>query len=221
MSAASALLDRLGRPGGIRLGPARPVPIPRLPTGIPTLDAALGGGLPRGRVTQLTGPRSTGRTGLACAIAASATRNGETIAWVDPEDALDPETAAAAGMTLARTLWVRPRSVADARRATTALLDAGGFGLVVLDIGEAGATGTARRQVPFRPPAASALLVVARRHAVWTGAALGLAVTGHRVRWSGGPERLPLLDGIDARVTVTRSRIGPSGETLVVREHCA
>jgi RecA/RadA recombinase len=135
MSAAAALLDRLGRPGRVRLGTANPPAPSRLPTGLGPLDAALGGGLPRGRITELAGACSTGRTGLACAIAGRTTRAGETIAWVDPEDALDPEAAAAAGIDLARTLWVRPRHAADALRATEILMRAGGFGLVVLDLG--------------------------------------------------------------------------------------
>src|ERR1043166_1688970 len=103
MSAAAELLDRIGRPGDIRLGSARPETVARLPTGLTLLDQALGGGLPRGRVTELGGGRSTGRTGLACAIAARATAAGETIGWIDPADALDPEAATAAGIALART----------------------------------------------------------------------------------------------------------------------
>src|SRR2546427_11153446 len=96
MSGAAALLDSLGRPGGVRLGAAHPETVPRLATGLASLDAVLGGGLPRGRITELAGPRSAGRTGLACAVAARATRAGETIAWVHPEDALHPGAAAAA-----------------------------------------------------------------------------------------------------------------------------
>ena len=138
MSAAAALLDRLGRPGDVRLGATASVPLPRLATGLPALDAALDGGLPRGRLTELAGARSTGRTGLACAHRRPPPRApGETIAWVDPEDALDPEAAAAAGVVLARTLWVRPRDARDALRAAEILLGAGGFGLVVLDLGDA------------------------------------------------------------------------------------
>src|SRR5205809_4331896 len=131
---AAALLDRLGRPGDIRLGSTRPERVARLSTGLAVLDEALGGGLPRGRVAELAGAPSTGRTGLACAIAAAATRAGETIAWVDPADVLEPEAAAAAGVALARLLWVKPRSVSDAFRAAEILLGAGGFGLVVLDV---------------------------------------------------------------------------------------
>src|SRR2546427_8322638 len=200
MSTAAALLDRLGRPGGLRLGPAQPLAVARLSTGLPALDSALGGGLPRGRITELAGPRSTGRTGLACAIAARATRAGETIAWVDPADVLDPEAAAAAGVDLARTLWVRPRQAPDALRATEILLRAGGFGLVVLDVdaalGRAGA-GVWPRLARAAGQARTALLVVMPARQAGTFAALGLEVVARRVRWSGGPGRLVLLDGID------------------------
>ena len=248
---ALALLDRLGRPGDIRLGSARPETIAYLPTGLAVLDEVLGGGLPRGRITELAGARSTGRTGLACAIAAAATRAGETIAWVDPADALEPEAAAAAGIALARLLWVRPRSVSDACRAAEILLGAGGFGLVVLDLslgracpargsGVQGRTAEAERsphsaRAPHGPPESpswprlaraaertrSTLLVVAPRREAGTFAALGLELGARRVCWSGGPGRLMLLEGIDAHVTVARSRVGRPGQALVVRQACA
>ena len=217
MSLAAALLDRLGRPGGVRLGSTHPEAVARLATGLPVLDEALDGGLPRGRVTELAGPRSAGRTGLACAIAAGATRAGETIAWVDPEDALDPEAAEAAGVALARTLWVRPRSAPDALRAADILLRAGGFGLVVLDLGEGPPPRGALAQPP---PSGTTLLVVTPRRLASPFVALGLQVTGRRARWSGGTGRLLLLDGIEARVIVARSRVGQPGRTLVVREAC-
>src|SRR5512147_3220811 len=100
MSAAAALLDRLGRPGSVRLGMTGVSAPGCLPTAFPDLDVLLGGGLPRGRVTELVGARSTGRTGLACEVLAGATRRGEITAWVDLEDALDPGALAAAGVLL-------------------------------------------------------------------------------------------------------------------------
>jgi hypothetical protein len=216
---AAALLAQLRRPGDLRLATARPAAVPRLATGVPALDAALDGGLPRGRLTELVGARSTGRTGLACAVAAAATRAGETIAWVDPEDGLEPGAAAAAGVVLPRMLWVRPRGVRDALRAAELLAGAGGFGLVVLDVGAAGAP---------RPPAAwtrlahaaertgAAVLVVASEHLAGTSAALGLALHAPRVCWSGGPGRPTLLERIEARLTVVRSRVGRAGRALAV-----
>ena len=224
VSSAAALLDRLGRPGDVRLGVAHPEAVPRLATGLPALDVALGGGIPRGRITELAGPRSAGRTGLAAAVAASATRGGETIAWVDAEDALDPAAVAAAGIALARLLWVRPRGVADALRAAEILLGAGGFGLVLLDTDSVSAD-SGKRAWPRLARAAertrSALLVVARRRAAGTFAAVGLELGARRVRWTGGPGRLVLLEGIEASLTVARSRLGKLGQSLVVRQACA
>lgn len=221
-AAASLLLDRLGRPGGLRLGTGSFGPAPHLATGIAALDAVLNGGLPRGRVTELSGRRGAGRTGLACAVAARATRAGETIAWIDPEDALEPEAAAEAGVVLARTLWVRPRDVPDALRATEILLGAGGFGLVVLDLGRpAGPTTAWPRLQHAAERTRSVLLVVAAEREVGAAATLALEVTGRRVRWSGGPGRLVLLDGIDARVAVVRNRLGRPAQAVIVRQACA
>ncbi len=219
MSAAAALLDRLGRPGDIRLGTAHPEPLARLPTGLAALDETLDGGLPRGRVTELVGPPSAGRTGLACAVAARATGAGETMAWIDPADALDPGAAAAAGVVLERMLWVRPRSVADAYRAAVIVLGAGGFGLVVMDCvpGAAPAPQTLARAAERTR---TVLLLLASRPLTGADAALVLEVRARRVRWSGGAGRLTLLDGIDACVTVARSRIGRPGRSLVVRHAC-
>jgi hypothetical protein len=225
MSAAAALLDRLGRPGTVRLGSTATGRAPRLTTGLPALDAVLEGGLPRGRVTELAGARSAGRTGLACRIAASATSAGETIAWVDPDDALDPEAATAAGVTLARTLWVRPRDVADAFGAVEILLGAGGFGLVVLDLGSqpGGATRFTSwtRLARAAERTRSTLLVLTAGSQAGACAALRLELTGRRVRWSGGPGRRVLLDGVTARLTVARSRGGGAGRALVVRQASA
>ncbi len=223
-STAAALLDRLGRPGGVRLGTTYTVAVSRLPTGLNDLDALLDGGLPRGRVTELAGAPSTGRTGLACAIAAGATAHGEVIAWVDPEDVLEADAAYAAGVTLARMLWVRPRDVRDALRATELLLGAGGFGLVVLDCGQGAGRGGLLawpRLVRVAEKTRSTLLVLSSEPQVGAQAALGLVVTGRRVCWSKGPGQLLLLDGIEARLRVARSRLHAPGNALTVRQACA
>ena len=224
MSAAAALLDRLGRPGNIRLGTAQPERTARLSTGLVALDDALGGGLPRGRVSELAGARSAGRTGLACAIAAHATRVGEVAGWVDADDAFEPAVAAAAGIALSHLLWVRPRTPPDALRATEILLGAGGFALIVLDVGDASLEippAVWRRLTAAAERTRSTLLVVTPRRSMEAVAALGLELGARRVRWSGGSGQLVLLDGIDARVTIARSRVGRPGQALVVRQACA
>lgn len=76
-------------------------------TGVPELDALLGGGLPIGAISELVGPQGSGRTTLALATLAEATEAGKSVAWIDTSDALDPESAAAAGVDLQRQLWVR------------------------------------------------------------------------------------------------------------------
>src|SRR5579872_2996255 len=75
-------------------------------SGIPALDT-LTGGLPRGCLTELCGPVSAGRTTVLLAALAAATRRGEYCALIDASDALDPQSAAAAGIDLDRLLWVR------------------------------------------------------------------------------------------------------------------
>jgi len=91
------------------------------PLGVDALDLALAGltgpqrglagGLPRGQVSEVVGPASSGRTGLVWAALAAATRRGETVALIDTFDRFDPPTAAACGMVLPRLLWVRGQAV--------------------------------------------------------------------------------------------------------------
>src|SRR6478735_1267163 len=108
-----------------------------VPSGVGALDRALGGGLPRGRITELVGARSSGRMSLVVGALAATQRTGELVALIDAGDAFDPRSAAACGVVLARTLWVRPRD-AGARRdqdgryvsalqAADRVLEAGGF----------------------------------------------------------------------------------------------
>lgn len=80
---------------------------PVAPTGVVEVDALLEGGLPRGAITEMVGPESSGRTSLALSFVAGLTRQGYVAAWVDGSNTFDPESAAAAGVDLARLLWVR------------------------------------------------------------------------------------------------------------------
>lgn len=87
-------------------------------TGIRELDA-LTGGLPRGCLTEICGPASSGRTGILLSALAHATQRGEVCALVDASDALDPASAAAAGIEMGRLLWIRCGKKISPRRHTS------------------------------------------------------------------------------------------------------
>ena len=178
-----------------------------VPFGIAALDE-LTGGLPRGALTELAGPASSGRTGVMLSALAAATRRHEVCALVDASDSFDPASAAAAGVNLERLLWVRcdsrPSTRAKAKRSfpnpgpardgfayssaleqvlkvTDLLLQAGGFGMVVLDLGDIPADSA--RRVPltswfrFRravEPTATVLLLIEREPCAKTCASLVL-----------------------------------------------
>jgi hypothetical protein len=131
------------------------------PSGVPSLDAPLGGGFPRGQLSEVVGPRSSGRTSVMLQTAAAATGRGELVALVDALDMFDVESAAAAGVDFDRLLWIRghmvsnpglcrdtnQRALEQAIRAFTLVLQAGNFGLVIFDAAEAPAE--AIRRLPF------------------------------------------------------------------------
>ena len=81
------------------------------PFGIPALDARLPGGLPRGQVSELVGPVSSGRTSLAWTWLGAATQRGESAALIDTFDRFDPVTGEACGIDLPRLLWVRGQAI--------------------------------------------------------------------------------------------------------------
>lgn len=108
-----------------------------LPTGLDPVDQLLGG-CPRGRITEITGPESSGRTSLLHAVLASAGARGEYCAVVDTTDSFDPVTAADSGVSLETLVWVRCRgNLEHAVKSADLLLHAGGFGVVALDLCDA------------------------------------------------------------------------------------
>jgi RecA/RadA recombinase len=136
LGARDPRLDLLLKGLGSRLRQGAPpeVPAARCPTGLPAVDRLLGGGFPRGGLSEVAGPPSSGRTSLVLELLARATERGEVAAVVDASDAFDPPSAAAAGVDLARLLWVRPPDLAAALRGTSHLLAARGFAAVILDL---------------------------------------------------------------------------------------
>ena len=217
MSAARADLESLLRARKLDVtlttSPAHAVPEDRLaPTGVASLDAALGGGLRRGHLSEIAGGRSSGRSTLLCRIAAAAAARGEMAALVDTHDRFDPVSAAGAGVDLSRLLWIRDRG--DASRAVKAMnlvLQAGGFGVVALDLADV--RGPALRRIPMTTwmrlarviegSQTVAILVVAERLARSPGGVtIALEAGGAGVRWTGAADRARLLRGVDVRPRV-------------------
>ena len=242
----------------------------RLATGFAALDAVLDGGVPRGRLSEIVGPTSTGLTSLLHRLLGHVTGQGQLAAWIDAPDAFDPASAVAAGIDLERLLWVRPPDLPTAFSAAEALLGMGGLPLVLLDASAPryrprGAGDVAPR---VSPPAAwrdrrtsrpvrgmgdashvwmrlaraaarshSALVVLQRTRrrpparpdgtrvvqrtssgSAGFSAAVRLEVEPLRVVWHHTGGAPSLLDGLVARILVTRNRGGRSNPGPVVLE---
>lgn len=110
-----------------------------LPTGIQGID------FPRGRISEIAGPSSSGRTSLLDSLLASATSRSEHCVLIDTRDSFDPPSAAAYGVRLEKLIWIRCRGNAEhALRAADLVLHSGGFGVVALDLADVPASGLNR-----------------------------------------------------------------------------
>lgn len=168
-------------------------------TGIAEIDSATGG-LPRGCLTEIYGPASSGRTSLLISILAEATGRQEVCALVDADDAFDPVSASAAGVRLDKLIWIRTQKSAEqALKATDLLIQGGGFGVVAMDLGDT-PPATARRisltswfrlrrAVEHTP---TVLVTVSRQSNAKTCASLLVECARKRADWSGarGTSRL-------------------------------
>src|SRR5690242_6004012 len=110
------------------------VPVSVIPTGSISIDAALGvGGLPRGRVTEIYGPESGGKTTLALHVIAEAQKMGGQAAFIDAEHALDPSYARKLGVDIDNLLVSQPDNGEQALEIAEALIRSGGVDVVVVD----------------------------------------------------------------------------------------
>jgi recombination protein RecA len=250
-----------------------------VPTGIAGLDEALGGGFPRGELSEIAGPRSSGRSSVLAATLAATTSKGELAALVDTLDMLDVESAAGAGIRLDRLLWIRgeaisrhadapatgPRIVAAggssgggtawadggfgrsgrrppsagrlaaadvwtrlldrAVKALNLVLQAGGFDLVGLDLGEV--PPEAIRRLPFTTwfrlqrtleGSRTACVLVAPAPVSRSAGGVTLELSraeGAPGRWSGQAGHVRLLLGLDIEARVVRSREAGEGECQI------
>ncbi|MBP7570927.1 MAG: hypothetical protein KBA95_12780 [Acidobacteria bacterium] len=182
-----------------------------VPTGFAPLDQRAGGGFPRGELSEITGPRSSGRATLVAGALAAVTGAGGLAALVDPLDQFDPPSAAGAGVCLDRLLWIRGEGEPRLERGLKALnlvLQAGGFDLAVLEMGEV--PHEAIKRLPFTTwfrlqrtltGSRTACLLVGPGAIARSAGGLSVQLEG-RPREAGGGRLLGL--GIEARVLKAR-----------------
>jgi hypothetical protein len=189
-------------------------------TDVAALDACLLGGVPRGQLSELVGPRSSGRTTVLLQMMAAATARGEIVALVDTCDRLDVASAEAAGVDLTRLLWIRgtdatalrqplaPGPLAVGLKALNLVLQAGGFSLVAMDLAD-----VPLREITYVPFSTwlrvqrtiegsdTACVLLGPEPIARSAGGLTLTLTG-RSSWAGTSDRSRRLTGSDMRVRV-------------------
>ena len=132
-AAISQITKAFGKGSVMVLGDNEPVGIECISTGSLSLDIALGGGLPKGRVIEIFGPESSGKTTLSLSAIASAQKKGDSCAFIDAEHALDPVYAAKLGVDVKKLVVSQPDNGEQALEIADVLVRSGAFGMVVVD----------------------------------------------------------------------------------------
>ncbi|MBP7518615.1 MAG: recombinase RecA [Desulfobulbus sp.] len=133
-NAITQIQRQFGKGSIMRLGSTERENIPVIPTGILSIDLALGvGGLPRGRVTEIYGPEASGKTTLALHVIAEAQRRGGNVAFIDAEHALDTAYAERLGVDVDNLLISQPDFGEQALEIAEILIRSGGIDVVVID----------------------------------------------------------------------------------------
>jgi recA bacterial DNA recombination protein len=217
----------------------------RLSSGLAPLDVLIDGGIPRGRISEITGRAGSGKTSIAASFAAFATRRGEVVAWLDASGSFDPESMAAAGVELRRMLWAsmatttasqmtratlsrdrfasgnRARRQSAIVKAAELVLEAGGFGLVVVDFGEAPRSLThasALRIARAAERSGAAVIAIAPWRMCGTFAALSLTASRAETSFSRlAPGSPVMFDGLAVDAMVARNKMGGTGRRVRVR----
>jgi hypothetical protein len=217
----------------------------RITCDIAPIDALIGG-IARGRISEITGPISSGKTTIAASFASATSRRGEVVGWVDVPGAFDPRSLEAAGADLARILWVsfnkRPASRSTSTnsmrgafiskererrnelKAAELLLEAGGFGLVVIDFGAMRfplSQSASLRLARAAERTGTAVLALASNRVCGTFAALTLSMSKLRASFSrlsrdgyrdGYKDAPALFDGLRLEAAVERNKLGVFGD---------
>jgi RecA/RadA recombinase len=210
----------------------------RLSSGLAPLDRLLEGGLVRGRIAEIVA-HGFGWMNIAAAFVAAVTRGGEAAAWIDPANAFDPASMAAAGVNLERVLWIAgdAASISTPRRyqsmsslstrrswtpckAAELVLSTCGFGLVVVDLSSHNyplAQNAALRLARQAERSGTAVIVATPQRMGVTFAALSLAVTCIDTFFTRSAGDGPVtFEGFALAVTVTHNKLGPSRQRAVI-----
>ncbi len=221
-----AVLDSLqeaGLGGQVRIGVSSPAPPPREPgeeVGLPRTEKEV---FPpdhllrplerpdQGRLIELAGERSSGRTALAYRLAAGATQRGGLVGWVDLPDALDPRFLRRSGVDLQGLLWTRPPHARAALRAAELLVKTG-FALVVVDLDVAPTdelqrlgSATWTRLLRALRGARSTAVVLGPERVAGSFSTLGIYTERRKPIFDRG-----LFEGLQSRAAVVRNRSGPT-----------
>lgn len=221
----------------------RPDPERRAPFALDALDGPLQGGLPRGQLSEISGPHSSGRTTVLLQALAAATRRGELAALVDVGDRFDVASAVAARVDLGRLLWIRGRPASEGMaspsgsgpcpdawwdrmldrgvKAANLILQARGFGVVALDLGDVPIRAIAR--LPFttwlrlqRAVEGGDTVCVLLVSEPLARSAGGLTLSlGARPAWRRTAGERRRLSGLDIRVRLVSPRHRVDGEYAV------
>lgn len=165
-----------------------------LPIGLGSVDRYIES-FPRGSISEVVGPESSGRATMVHSLLASSTSRLEICAYVDASDAFDPHSAAASGVVLSQLLWIRcGHDIERAFKAADLLIHAGGFGVVALDLTRV--PDRSLRRIPisywyrFRRAVentATVLALLEREAQAKSCAAMILNLTRKQAVWSGAP----------------------------------
>lgn len=133
-NALNQIEKQYGKGSVMKLGDYNIKPIDHIPTGSLSLDVALGiGSVPRGRIVEIYGPESSGKTTLALHIIANAQKNGGVAAFIDAEHSLDPIYASALGVNINELIISQPDNGESAMEITETLVRSGAVDVVVVD----------------------------------------------------------------------------------------
>lgn len=221
-----------------------------VPTEMAMLDAALHGGLPRGQLSEIAGPRSSGRTSILFQLLAAATRRGDIAAFIDTFDRFDVASAHAARIALDRLLWVRgqaitrvqesglrthpdtwgaapgpsglfDRTIDRALKALNLVLQAGGFGVVAIDLADVPAL--ALKRIPHTTwlrvqriieGSDTACVLLTPEPLSRSAGGLTLALAG-RPSWGGDSDRSRRLAALDLTTRIVSPRRRVEGEVAL------